>query len=194
MTLDELFLKHGSDKGALKNGEPKSCHEYGAFYEHKLNFLRNEPITILEIGLCNTDVGVPSLEAWKEWFPKAKIIGVDIRDFTHFSSDRVQIFVANQADNDAMGAIAEQVGPFDIVIDDGSHLYADIIASLKVILPYTKQFYFVEDVNPDKEDTMSFLQKNFPGVESFTTWEGPGREFVCCIEMQQLFSLRTQLS
>lgn len=129
-TLNDLFYRHGSDKGPARTEEGKdeiAGHMYGDFYEKKLLHLKNEPIVILEIGLCNTDSGVPSLMAWSEWFPNASIIGIDHRDFTRFRTDRIQIHQADQSNEEAMGDIASLLGPFDVVIDDGSHFENHIL-------------------------------------------------------------------
>lgn len=154
MNLNDLFYKHGSDKGPARTEEGKdeiAGHMYGDFYEKKLLYLKDKPITLLEIGLCNTDVGVPSLMAWSEWFPNATIIGVDIRDFTRFKTDKVQIYQADQSSKEAMINLASLLGSIDIVVDDGSHFEDHILTSFNALFPHTKQFYFIEDIHPNRQ-------------------------------------------
>lgn len=187
-TLNDIFYKYGSDKGPARTQEGKdeiAGHMYGDFYERKLFNLRNKSITILEIGLCNTDSGVPSLMAWHEWFPKANIIGIDIRDFTRFKADNIQIFQVDQSNEKAISDFASLLEPFDVIIDDGSHNENHILTSFKVLLPHTKQFYFIEDIHPNKQ-VMQYLESNrdsFKDIEWFTTWKVKDPEGVICVEI-----------
>lgn len=188
MNLNDLFYKHGSDKGPARTKEGKdeiAGHMYGDFYEKKLLHLKNEPIVILEIGLCNTNSGVPSLMVWNEWFPEADIIGIDIRDFTRFRAGKVHIFQVDQSDERAMTNFANLLGPFDVVVDDGSHFENHILTSFKVLLPHTKLFYFIEDIHPNRQ-VMQYLDSNrssFKNLEWFTTWKVEDPEGMVCVEV-----------
>ena len=67
--LDELGILHGTDKGSLGHG-------YLGHYERILGPLRDEPITILEIGVSDG----ASLRMWADYFTRATIVGVDINE------------------------------------------------------------------------------------------------------------------
>ena len=51
-------------------------HGYQRFYEDVLTKYRNKPIHFLEIGM---DTG-SSLHLWKDYFKKAKIFGLEIKE------------------------------------------------------------------------------------------------------------------
>ena len=101
MTLHEIGLKHGTDKATY--------HNFCTFYEDKLpkNVKR-----LLEIGVMEGN----SLKMWKEYYPDAEIIGIDIN--TPKEIDGVQWLQMDATDVYSM----RKLGKFDIIIDDGSHL------------------------------------------------------------------------
>ena len=58
---------------------------------------------------------------WLEYFPNARIHGLDVSDFSWFEADR---FSFHRCDMDSRAAIAEAAAgmpAFDIIIDDASH-------------------------------------------------------------------------
>jgi len=133
MTLDELAIKHGTDKSS-------KCHNYTAVYEQMFGAMRNEPLKILEIGVAEG----ASLRMWCDYFPNAEIHGLDINpDAKVFADDRITIHIGNQNDKDDLDKIGID---FDIVIDDGSHIVTDQIFTFKHLWPNTRLVYVVEDV------------------------------------------------
>jgi hypothetical protein len=108
LPLDQLQLlrKHDTDK--------TPC--YLRTYERYFAPLRNCPITLLEMGILNGG----SLRLWREYFPNAKIIGVD--QFVHVWGDGFICYEMNQGDTEAWNRLVTMEGPFDIVIDDASHV------------------------------------------------------------------------
>ena len=109
MEISEILKKYDTDK----NRE----HEYGGVYDHIFGrFDRNATLNILEIGTQKGE----SLLAWKEYFPNAKVTGIDIVDVVEYRSDAVNYVVQDVNDyrTDEM---------FDIVIDDGSHWLKDVV-------------------------------------------------------------------
>ena len=100
-SLDEISKKYGLDKNIASG-----CHDYISGYHSIFCDIRNDVKTLLEIGIgsvengqmCNT-YGKPlpgyqtgnSLRCWKEYFPNAKIYGIDISDFTLFDQFGVTI-------------------------------------------------------------------------------------------------------
>src|SRR6478609_6710458 len=108
LSLDEIFIRHETDKSSLS-------HSYAQYYEMFFAPYRNEPITLLEIGVY----GGASMNAWKEYFPKANIYGADISYHPELNQDRVFMLEADQnkvEDMQRLGALN-----CDIVIDDASH-------------------------------------------------------------------------
>lgn len=66
---------------------------------------------------------------WKEYFPKAEIVGIDIVDKSSLAEDRITILQGDQSDPAFLEDLASRHGPFDVIIDDGSHICEHVIAS-----------------------------------------------------------------
>ena len=89
-TLDALGLKHGTDKSS-------SGHDYLSFFDAFFAPLRDLPVTLLEIGVYKG----ASLRTWEEYFPRGKIIGVDLMpSCKRFERGRVKIELADQSNLD----------------------------------------------------------------------------------------------
>jgi len=56
---------------------------------------------------------------WEEYFPNATIHGID---YKQYESGRIKITIADQGDENQLKEL-EKLGPFDILIDDGSHFF-----------------------------------------------------------------------
>ncbi|CAL9499364.1 hypothetical protein [Streptomyces sp. enrichment culture] len=141
--LAELALRFGSDKWGL--------HFYTPLYERHFAPLRDRPLTVLELGVGGFDdprAGGGSLQLWRRYFHRALIAGIDIAEKTAVGGARVRTFRGSQADPDFLDAVLEETGPPDIVIDDGSHRCADVIASLRHLFPRLRPggLYLVEDL------------------------------------------------
>jgi len=137
-SLNELGLKHGTDKASRS-------HDYLDFYEMFLAPLRQAQATILEIGILNG----ASLKTWVDYFPKAKIIGVDISPATKFhEGGRVVVEILDQSNIEELTQLAMKYGPFDLIIEDGSHMWEHQITSLRTLFPFLKKdgIYIVEDL------------------------------------------------
>ena len=66
-SLDKIAKAKGTDKSS-------ELHNYCEKYEKYLPFNRLEPLTFLEIGVLDGE----SLATWREYYPNATIIGIDI--------------------------------------------------------------------------------------------------------------------
>jgi hypothetical protein len=124
----------------------KSAHGYTAHYQNHFRHLRRKRIKLLEIGVG--DGGAASLKTWRDYFPKAEVYAFDIRDKTSLSGPRMHISQGDQGDSAFMTSYAEKNGPFDIVIDDGSHVSEHIITSYRALFPHVKDggIYVIEDL------------------------------------------------
>ena len=113
MKLQTLGLKYNTDKATY--------HEYLDFYQANLpksSFTGR----LLEIGVMDG----ASISMWREYYPKAEIVGIDIYDKSHLNIDGVTLL---QMDATNVAAL-QTLGNFDIIIDDGSHMTADQQISL----------------------------------------------------------------
>ena len=120
--------------------------------DHKLfTHLRTAPIRILEIGVggyADDDRGGQSLEVWRDYFPHAQIVGIDIQKKTMDLGPRVSILQGSQVDPDFLDDLVKTHGPFDIIVDDGSHRNEHIVESYRLLFPTLVPggIYVAEDV------------------------------------------------
>jgi hypothetical protein len=114
---------------------------YARFFTH----LRTEPIRLLEIGVASG----ASLRMWEAFFPRARIIGVDVSESARrHAGERTSIHIGDQCDIAFLDALGRAEGPFDIVIDDGGHRMEQHRTSLEVLWPHVADggYYAVEDL------------------------------------------------
>ncbi|KAA9020754.1 class I SAM-dependent methyltransferase [Sphingobium limneticum] len=140
--LKSLAIRHGTDKFGI--------HDYTGIYWDHLKDLRSHPISLLEIGVGGYDdphEGGASLAMWRDFFPQGKIVGIDVFKKELNLGPRVSIETGSQSDGDFLREIAERYGPFDVVIDDGSHVMSDVIYSFQKLFSSLKPggLYIVED-------------------------------------------------
>jgi demethylmacrocin O-methyltransferase len=85
---------------------------------------------------------------WAEYFPRGRITGLDIEEKRLILPPSVTVLQGSQSDAALLARIWEEHGPFDIIIDDGSHRSTDVLASLRALYPRMAPgaFYVVEDV------------------------------------------------
>jgi len=137
-TLNEIAKIHGTDKSS-------KVHDYCRKYEKYFSFKRDEPLTILEIGVLKGE----SLRMWKEYYPQSQIIGIDIEPASKLYSEeeRIIIEIGSQTDPEFLKTISQKYGPFDMILDDGSHVNSDVIYSFQYLFDSVKPggIYVVED-------------------------------------------------
>ena len=130
-------MRHGTDKNS-------TYHNYLQHYEKELYDRRKESITLLEIGVHTG----ASLRTWQEYFINGSITGVDIDPacLSH-AAERTKIILANQSNNDDLQRLAS-LGPWDFIIDDGSHVWDDQIMSFQTLFPSIScnGLYIIEDM------------------------------------------------
>lgn len=141
--LTELAIKHKTDKWGL--------HSYTPIYHRHFAGLRDEPISLLEIGVGGYDdpeKGGDSLRMWEEYFPKGRIFGIDIEDKSLHDSDRIKTYRGSQIDTEFLDRVLSDIGRVDVVIDDGSHYNSHIIDTFRYIFPRVSNggLYVVEDL------------------------------------------------
>lgn len=152
MRLKNLFDAAGTDKGC-----------YAPVYEAVLRSRRAAIRNVLEIGIGTlipdanssmhgyaADHYRPggSLRAWRDYFPGAQVVGIDIQPDTQFTDERITTRICNSTDAAAAAALTAELGGFDVIIDDGSHYADDQLATLGNFFPALRQFglYFIEDI------------------------------------------------
>ncbi len=156
--LCRLMDKYGSDKGP-------NHHNYSKCYYTILKGLQNSPLVFLESGVGGynfPDRGGGSLRAWEEFFPKAHIHGIDIYDKSPHNRGRVHTHIVDQTHEKQLSNLIDVIGAPDIILDDGSHISADVIFSFEVLFPRLKKggLYIVEDLE------CSYWQEHFYGSDN----------------------------
>ena len=125
-------------------------HNFVDIYEAYISNLRNQPITLLEIGLGATGA---SMKMWHDYFPSARLFGIDLNSHSNLDNDRITTFIADQGDKQQLSSFIESVRDieFDIIIDDGSHKPVDQQQSFSIFFPKLKKggLYFIEDLLPN---------------------------------------------
>lgn len=140
--LVRLAGQHGTDKWGR--------HWYAGHYQTHFAPRRLDSLTLLEIGVGGYEdpaKGGESLRMWKAYFPHARIFGLDVYDKSAVAEDRIQILRGSQDDPAFLEHVVATTGPLDIVIDDGSHRNAHVIASFEALFPHLREggIYAVED-------------------------------------------------
>jgi SAM-dependent methyltransferase len=104
---------------------------YLPIYEQLLRPFRRRKFTLLELGVW----GGHSLEMWRDAFPRAKIIGVDLEPPDVQLGSRVHMIRGDQADRRLMRRIREDHAPegFDVIVDDASHIGTTTARSLQAL-------------------------------------------------------------
>jgi len=117
MSLDNLALKHGTDKSSV-------FHNYCGVYERYFDPIRQKPIRLMEFGV---DTG-SSIRMWLEYFPNASIVGCDCVDCKPIEDARYSFYNGFITDP----AIWSKVGMCDIIIDDNGHRGDEAIAAINL--------------------------------------------------------------
>jgi len=135
--LCELALKHHTDKGGWHTIAGETCHNYTPVYHALFGQRRHDVRRVLEVGVnCGC-----SLRMWEEYFPNAEIFGFDIRKECLFQENRIRCFQADQGIPDSLNAAVAKTGggPFDLIIDDGSHFRHHQVITAKTLVPYLSE-------------------------------------------------------
>lgn len=124
----------------------KWTHYFPVYEAHFARYI-NRPLTFIEIG-CGKG---GSLQMWKRYFgPHAQIVGIDIEQgCKQFEEEQIAIRIGDQKDGGFLNSVLAEFGTPDIVLDDGSHVMADITASFKHLYPRISSsgVYMVEDLH-----------------------------------------------
>jgi hypothetical protein len=96
----------------IRNGSPSLCrlceiygsdkhgfHYYALHYEKRFKPLRNKPLRIHEIGIGGYDDpsrGGASLRVLQQYFPKARILGLDIHNKSLHNAKTIATIVGDQ--------------------------------------------------------------------------------------------------
>jgi 23S rRNA U2552 (ribose-2'-O)-methylase RlmE/FtsJ len=138
--LEEYFAKNN---GRLIH---KWVHYFEIYHRH-FHAFRGRPITVIEFGVYQGG----SLQMWKHYFgEQARIVGVDIDPrCKEFEEPQIEIHIGDQANSDFLRQLTGELGPIDIVIDDGGHTMTQQITTFEGMFPAIRLggIYLVEDLH-----------------------------------------------
>lgn len=120
---------------------------YFEIYHHYFAKYRDKEVTIVEFGVFHGG----SLQMWKHYFgDKARIFGVDIDPrCKRFEEDQIKIFIGDQEDRAFLRDIRAQIGPIDLLIEDGGHKGGQQIATFEEMFPAITRggLFLIEDLH-----------------------------------------------
>ena len=117
----------------------KEPHFIEAYQKH---FAGLNPKRVLEIGVQNGG----SLKIWRDMFPRAEIVGIDIdEECTRQRDTNIEVRIGDQTDEKFL----ESLGEFDIIIDDGGHKMSQQQISFNLLMPKLREggIYIIEDTH-----------------------------------------------
>jgi hypothetical protein len=125
-------------------------HCYTKHYLSHFRHLKFKKIKLFEIGAGGYHLpysGGNSLRMWKRYFPFGRIYSLDIYDKSYLNENRIKVFQGNQADENILNTIFEEIAEPDIIIDDGSHINEHVIKTFQCLFPRLKTggIYAIED-------------------------------------------------
>jgi SAM-dependent methyltransferase len=137
--LAQLADAYGSDKGEVRaHGHPYPwpSHSYTDLYDLLFGHARTAVECVVECGLGTDDPdrassmgagGQPgaSLRMWRDYFPNAQVVGIDIDASILFEEERIRTFACDQTAPESIGAFRRAAGldpgTVDLFVDDGLH-------------------------------------------------------------------------
>jgi hypothetical protein len=140
MTRDitSIFEKYDTDKNS-------KGHNYAEYYQ---KHLPDNAYKILEVGVLTGE----SIRCWHEIYPEAHIFGLDLFEENPepFQEHWVTWFKGSQTDGKLLNTV-RLFGPFDIIVEDGSHNSRDQLMTFYGLVDCCK-LYVVEDLHCAKEE------------------------------------------
>jgi len=169
--ISSLCDTYGSDKGSLSptgHPYPWPAHTYAHHYSELFDHCRNHILNVFECGLGTNNPDLPSsmgikgkpgasLRVWRDYFPNANIIGIDIDKEILFEENRIKTFRVDQTDKKSIDELWSNIKiQFDIMIDDGLHTFdaGRVLFENSIHKLVNGGIYIIEDVTP--QDLLKF--------------------------------------
>lgn len=132
----------------IENGH--KVDSYFEIYEKVFSPYRGRKLTVLEIGVYHG----ASVKAWRQYFgPKATIVGIDINPAcmkADAPKDGIHVRLGSQSDPSFLAAVLSEFGPFDLIMDDGSHMTSHQLTTFRELFDKGLKhggIYFIEDTH-----------------------------------------------
>jgi hypothetical protein len=148
---------------------------YFHVYEELLRPFVGRPLTLVEVGIYHGG----SLFMWRDYLgPQARIIGVDLNpEARRWAQEGFEIHIGDQADPAFWDGFYAEVGPVDVLIDDGGHMNHQQIVTADKAIDHIRDggLLIVEDVhasylgefgNPSDFSFINFAKKVIDAVNA----------------------------
>ncbi len=128
------------------NGTDKqSNHNYGDAYEEIIVDVfgsRNSVRLMMEVGVADGSC----LLAWRDIFPNATIVGMDIHHSDRAHGDRIEFHYGDQGSKEHCERAANS-RPFDMIVEDAEHRIDSTLLTLFWLWPFVRHggIYVVEE-------------------------------------------------
>lgn len=171
-SLSEIANYFEIDKGTSKTIElswgskypTHVCMHYTVTYEKYMKDKRQDPISILEIGVCDKRFPFASIKMWMNYFKCPDFYAIDnfwghkidskINDIEQLNELGVNFIYADQGSFEDWDQVNNLLpNKFDFIVEDGSHWPNHMMVSLWKSIGLLKSggYYFMEDIqNPLK--------------------------------------------
>lgn len=152
--LSRLCIDHGTDKGPAKG---PTRHDYSSVYARHLPPQFDPTVRmVVEIGVGgygDPKAGGASLRVWADYWPDARVIGIDVEEKTFDLPAGVEVLQADATDPDFWDHFFDHRGPWSlrpqVVVDDGSHRRDDQVETFRQVFPRLRAgaWYVIEDLH-----------------------------------------------
>ncbi len=167
-TLDQIAIEHQTDMATVFTRTYAKPKGYTVYLEPFFTPFRDKQIKLLEIGVA----GGESIRTWLDFFPAAKVHGIDIVEKTNDWNSpgmeihpRYKFLQGNQTDVVMWACATANWGKdWDIILDDGAHTNDGIITSFECLWPAVKPggLYAIQDLGVATTPGSVFLKSEFP--------------------------------
>ena len=167
---ESLFSKPAIDRS-------DTLHYIDPEYDPMTTKTRDTVELMMEVGVADGS----SLCAWRECFPNALCVGMDIHHSDRAHGERIEFYLGDQrSKEDCERAAAGR--QFDLIVEDATHQLADTLVTLLYLWPFVKPggLYVVEEFAD-----IGSLRKNVLALFRVIRWTDEGDE-VCdgaCVEI-----------
>lgn len=149
-TIAEIFSSYEEldENGRHIGGTDKHGpnHRYGAAYESLLHDVREDARLVMEVGIADGS----SLLAWREVFPNALCVGLDIMPDAGprlATYTRTEFHVGDATLKEVCDRTAGS-RKFDLIVEDATHRLEDTLRTLLYLWPYVRPrggLYVIEE-------------------------------------------------
>ncbi len=162
----------------------KWVHYFDIYHRHLAKY-RFKPVVVLEFGVAHGG----SLQMWRNYFGRrARIYGVDVNpECKNFEERGITVFIGDQEDRTFLREIAAEIGPIDVLIEDGGHHMGQQIATFEELYPTVKPggVFLIEDLHTSYWDNYgggyrkpgTFIEYAKNLLDQLNAWHSRSPEF-----------------